>query len=163
MWNILLTGFVIVCEVFPISNSWISYFWSIWQFCVSPVFRPFVLQLVFMEKIWRPNIQKFLTWEAAGDSSYPPPPPEVRKPAFFWRLLTCQTLLPLTLDWNKISIQTQRGHLKDNNASKKHYYLMVVRRCLRAVRVSRKWKKVDFFAYFVKTAFFKYEGALWGQ
>ena len=26
-----------------------------------------------MEKIWRPNIQKFLTWEAAGDSSYPPP------------------------------------------------------------------------------------------
>ena len=46
------------------------------------------------------------------------PPPEGKKMAFFGRLLTCQTLLPITPNWNKISIQTQRGYFKDNRASK---------------------------------------------
>ena len=48
----------------------------------------------------------------------PPPPLEGQKMAFFGRLLTCQTLLPITPNWNKISIQTQRGYFKDNRASK---------------------------------------------
>ena len=51
------------------------------QFTVfASFFWLFFLQLISMEKKLSTNEQIFLTWELAGDSSYPPPAETLLKP-----------------------------------------------------------------------------------